>query len=192
MIKIKPLHALMTLMVLFILFNGINSVASAAEVYAQLSNTDSQITNAANINKPTVVVLEDVNNISGMDWDPKQNILTIKKDGVYTISSGIQAGTRQFARLDSAGGDFNFWLEANGNVLPDSSNWVHVSPHSKSNAIGNDFLVPLTAGTQIRFMFSTTIANIGIITFRGTELRPASPGITVSLRRIGDIPVAAK
>lgn len=165
-----------------------NPAAHADEIYAQLANSGNQLTDKANINKPTAIIAQNLSSIAGMDWNKDKNALTIKEDGIYTIISEVQCGTRETISLPPEGGDMYYWLEADGKEITDTGNWVHVSPESKSNTIGNYFVLPLKAGTKLRFMFSTTIADIGVVSFRATELRPASPGLTVSIFKVGELP----
>ena len=118
-----------------------------------------------------------------MKWDPNDNKLTITEDGTYFVMSSLQVGTRENITIDN-GGDIYYWIELNGGSVVDSGSWISVSPTSKSNTVISQYTLALKKGDVLRFLYSSTQPDIGLVTFYGTELRPASPGATLSIFKI--------
>jgi hypothetical protein len=173
---------------LVVLFNVIfNPMAMATTSYAQLASNQDQTVDA--INKDIVVQLQNVDVIESMDWNKDENKLIVKEDGLYFIMAVAQVGARESgAKVPDTGGDLYLWFAKNNVPINNSSNWIHVSPQSKSNTIVDQYALPLSKGDSLQFMFSTNTTSVGLVAFRGTEQRPNSPGLTVSVFKLGEIP----
>ena len=178
--------------ILVLLLTHIYTIARAAPTYIQLNSGNSQLMGAHNVNTPTVIQLKDPVSIANMSWDKTKNTVTILEDGIYMIAAGVQCGIREFFSLDPAGGDIYFWIEANGAPMPDSGEWTHVSPEARSKYLIDFLAMHFTKGTVLRFMLLTTVKNIGLVTFHGTEVRPDSPGFQVSMWKVNDFNLPLK
>jgi len=166
-----------------------NQVTLAAIPYAQLSSSKNQITSEEDINKNIPIIMQNINYIEGLSWDNKENKLSISEDGMYFIMAVAQMGSRESAKLNDKGGDAFYWFEINGKPVKDSSEWVHISPSAKSNTVITQYILPLKKGDSLQFIYSTTAASIGLVTFRGTEYRPSSAGLTLSVFKVAEIPL---
>jgi len=176
-----------TLTIFLTLLTGLSQTAMAATPYAQLASNQTQL--ADTINQGIVATLQNVDNLEEIDWDKEENKLIIKEDGVYFVMAVAQVGAREYgSALSDNGGDLSFWFALNDKVIANTGTWHHVSPQSKSNTIVDQYALPLKKGDALSFMFSASTTSIGMVTFRGTETRPSSPGLSVSVFKMGEIP----
>lgn len=174
-----------------VIFTHTNTMAQAqntatqSATYAQLSSKEDQVASPDSINTPTVVIMENQDAISNMGWDPKTNELIIKKDGVYFIAAVAQAGSRESAKNIIKGGDIYLWAELNKKTIPNSNTWTFAAPTARAKSLVNQMVIPLKAGDRLRTVYSSSSPSMGLITFPATEKWPASPGITLTVFKIG-------
>ena len=190
MYKSKSLYIALALTVFFNAVSSLEQTAFATSVYAQINSEKSQFADA--INKDTLAEFKmQTSYLENIDWNSKENKLIIKEDGLYFIMAVAQVGAHESGpSISEAGGDIFFWFVLNDKEITDSAATLHVVPQSKSNTIVDEYILPLQTGDTLSFMFSTTEISIGLVTFQGTELRPRSPGLTVSVFKVGEVPKA--
>lgn len=160
---------------------------AAPPVYVQISNSEDQLTTIDTLNRGLVVIMDKPDSISGFDWDPKSNELTAKEDGVYFIMAVAQMGARESSSDIVKGGDVYLWFDINNKPISNSGNWIFVSPTAKAHTIVDQMAISLKAGDKFRIKFSSSSPSVGLISFPATELWPASPGITLTIYKIGDL-----
>jgi len=165
---------------------GFAQPASTGTVYAQLASTDDQLATFDTINQAIPIDIQSVDAISEMEWDPKNDKLTIKEDGIYFIMAVLQVGARENSTNIVKGGDIYFWLEQNGTAVADSGSWVFASPSSRAKTITSQTVMPLKQGDALRFIYSSSAPSMGLLTIAGEKNRPSSSGISVTVFKLND------
>lgn len=155
-----------------------------ASPYLQISSSGDQTTTMDTLNRGIVVAMDKPDEISGLEWDTKSHGVTVKEDGVYFIMSVAQMGARESATDIVKGGDVYFWFVLNDKPIPNSSDWIFVSPTAKAHTIVGQMVISLKAGDKIYMKFASSAPSVGLISFPATELWPASPGVSLTMYKI--------
>jgi hypothetical protein len=158
--------------------------------FAQISSNKDQITDAKTQNTSLVITLENVDALSQMAWDPTKDTLTIQEAGVYLITAVAQAGAREYANLIK-GGDIVLWLELNQKPVKNSGYWSFISPTSRSKTLVSEVVMPLNAGDSLQLKYYANAPSLGILAFPIGEDWPASPGIELTVYKVGEQPAAS-
>lgn len=164
----------------------INSIACAADaVYAQLSSNKDQLTTPDTLNQGIVVNLENLSEISGLDWNSQTNEILIIEDGVYFVMLDMQCGARESAAIIK-GGDIYCWFEKNKKPIENGGSWIFVAPHARSKNIVNQTIAFFKKGEALRVKYAATAPSMGLISFPGSEFWPSSPGAALTIYKIGE------
>lgn len=142
--------------------------------FKQLISSNSQTVSAADINKAFPIAI----------GTSKDNAVTIPDAGMYVIMTKAKVGARQVVSIPKQGGNIYYWFELNGKVVPNSTSYTHISANSKVDTLLENLALSLNKGDILRFMFSSSISGVGMLTFRGTEFRPDSPSFKASLFKL--------
>ena len=168
-------------LLIFLALITASSAFAETGAYAQLVSTADQLATPDTVNQPTPIEIGKIDAISNLAWDSKNNTLLIKQAGVYVIMSSLQAGAREEATNIVKGGDIFYWLELNGNMIPNTGNWVFASPTARSKTIVNVWLTLFKAGDRIRFIFSSSAPSMGILTIPTSKNVPSAPGVSITV-----------
>lgn len=164
----------------FILLSAFYSIAHAA--HGQLVSMETQC--FAN-DLPTAIALHPVaNGLSGMTWNKKKMMLSIQDDGVYEFIALIQYGIKDTAEAD---GSMCYWLEVNGKPLMETVQLISVPLQTKTNLVRYNSALPMKAGSQIRFMCSSTSPDIELLSVSSTKPGPSVASVSMSIFKIGNI-----
>jgi hypothetical protein len=156
--------------------------SSAYAAHAQLISEQSQF---FKMNQATPAALRPVvNSLNDIIWNENEKGLTIKKDGVYTLIVNLQYGVKDNSKSD---GNLYYWLEVDGKPMPKTLEFVTVAQGTKSNMVRFTTSMPLNFGSKVRFMFSSTSSDIGLVGFPSTKSNPLASSLSISVFKVGNI-----
>lgn len=136
-------------------------------------------------NLPRAVSLQSaLSSPSDMIWDETQKSLLISEEGVYEFITIIQYGIKNTAKVS---GSIYFWLEVDGNPLQETLQLASVPLQTETAIMRFDSSLPAKAGSHIRFMFSSTSPDIGLLSFAPTSSSPSIASVSLSVFKIGNI-----
>ena len=126
------------------------------------SNQTNPVINAVNLINFPNTVLNNGSSRSGA-------AMTFTNAGVYTLTYEVQAEI-----TSGSGGDIDIWVEVNGVNLINSNSQTTIPGGGNKLIINRSFLVSVNAGTVVRILWSSPIANMRL-TAIGTQTGPVRP-----------------
>jgi hypothetical protein len=106
--------------------------------------------------------------------------LVVATAGVYVMNYSIQ--------FTKSGGNASFvtiWLRIDGVNVPRSASKIVISGNNGETFPFCEYLLPLTAGQYIEFVFASSDATVTANAFTATSTVPAVPSIIANVYRVG-------
>ena len=157
----------------------------AAGPYLQLSSSKDQLATPSTESMPMVIVMDNQDGGSGIGWNAQRNEITVKEDGVYFLMAVGQIGMRETATKLTKGSQIFLWFEINGIPVRDGSSSMQSTPIAHSKTIVNQMVSALKSGDTIRYKFTSSAAQFGLLSYPATDVMPASPGMTFTMYKVG-------